>query len=108
MKGYLGETVVEQKDTQYKEYKPQDWSMYFIERYGGIDGAHHKDWGLDQVCRILKGTAIEIKIAKWDNGQIEHRINTGNPSQEYLDWVFEMCEGEDGPNTYSYDEGISP
>lgn len=55
----------------------------------------------------MKGTPIIIKIAKWDNGLEEYRINTGEPSQEYLDWVVEMCDGEDG-NTYDYNEGIAP
>ena len=24
-------------------------------RYGGIDGAHHKDWTIDQIVRALTG-----------------------------------------------------
>ncbi len=82
--------------------------MYFLERYGGIDGAHHKDWVLDQIARVMKGSLIVIKVAKWSNGQEEFRINLRDPSKEYLDWVIEMCDGEDGANTYSYDEGIAP
>ena len=27
---------------------------------------------------------------------------------EYLNWVVEHCNGEDGPNTYEWDEGIAP
>lgn len=108
MNGYLGETIVEQKDTKFKNYDRGDWAMYFLERFGGIDGAHHKDWVLDQIARAMKGTSIIIKIAKWDNGLEEYRINTGEPSQEYLDWVVEMCDGEDGANTYDYNEGIAP
>ena len=54
-----------------------------IERWGGIDGDHHKLWLLDQVMRVIQG----------DN---------------YKQWVIDLCAGEDGPNTYDYDEGIAP
>jgi hypothetical protein len=108
MEGYLGETIVHQRDTEFSGYKEADWAMYFLECYGGIDGAHHKDWVLDQMARCLKGTPIIIKEAKWDNGHKEYRVSTGEPSQEYLDWVIEMKDGEDGPETYGYDEGIAP
>ncbi|RYD62175.1 MAG: hypothetical protein EOP83_15270 [Verrucomicrobiaceae bacterium] len=82
--------------------------MYFIEQYGGFDGAHHKDWVLDQVARILKGTPVIVQQARWENGQKEWRVETGEPSQRYLDWVVEMKAGEEGPDTYEYSEGIAP
>lgn len=53
-----------------------------IEQYGGIDGAHHKQWVIDQIARVL--------IDNYDK------------------WVVEMCDGEDGPNTYDWDIGIAP
>ena len=28
-------------------------ALNFIERYGGFDGGHHKQWVLDQLVRIL-------------------------------------------------------
>lgn len=108
MKGYLGETIVEQKDTEFKDYDNTAWAMYFLESYGGIDGAHHKDWVLDQIARCVKGTPVIIKVAKWEGGKEEFRISLGEPSKEYLDWVVEMKDGEDGPETYGYDEGIAP
>lgn len=54
-----------------------------ILQYGGIDGAHHKDWVIDQVVRILTG-------------------------DEYEEWVKAAKDGEDGPDTYDWDEGIAP
>ncbi len=57
--------------------------MEILEQYSQIDGAHHKQWCLDQIARIIKGS-------------------------DYPEWVLEMQEGEDGPKTYSYDEGIPP
>lgn len=101
---YLGEKIVPIEETPYKNYKARDFAMYFIERYGGIDGDHHKTWVLDQVSRCLKGTKVIIKQASWDNGQIEWRIQTGEPSKKYLKWVKDICmDGE-----YEYDEGIAP
>ena len=108
MANYLGETVVDIKDTPYKNYKPSDWALYFVGSYGSIDGAHHKDWVLDQVARVLNGTKVTIKLAKWDDGQEEYRINLDEPTKKYHKWVKDLKDGEDGPETYGYDEGIAP
>lgn len=51
--------------------------------YGGSDGAHHKMWVIDQMLRALAG-------------------------EEYMDMIAEYKAGEDGPNTYDWDEGIAP
>ena len=54
-----------------------------IWQYGGIDGAHHKQWVLDQILRIIH-------------------------EYDYDNTVELMCHGEDGPNTYDWDVGIAP
>ena len=54
-----------------------------IEYYGGIDGGHHKQWVIDQVMRELL-------------------------ADDYDDWVKDMCDGDEGENTYDWDEGIAP
>lgn len=111
MKIYLGCEIVDIKDTPYKDYKSKDWALYFIQMYGCIDGAHHKDWVLDQVSRCLNDTPIKIELAKWDDGQSEYRISTGEPSQIYKDWVLEMLGDYDDENEeyeYSYEEGCPP
>lgn len=107
---YMGEFEVNLKTTPYADYKRQDWAMYFIESYGQIDGAHHKQWMLDQVARILKGTPVNVRVAKWKNGMKEYRVTTGEPSNEYLKWVEEMKGDvdEEGDYEYDYDEGIIP
>lgn len=51
-------------------------------KWGSFDGGHHKMWVIDQMVRILTG----------DN---------------YHVWVSSF-EGEDGPDTYEWDEGIAP
>ena len=62
-----------------KEQKVVD----LIKEYGGIDGAHHKQWVLDQIVRGLTG-------------------------ENYQKWVAEYQDGEDGPQTYIWDGGIAP
>jgi hypothetical protein len=57
-------------------------ALNLIMTYGGIDGAHHKQWVLDQVVRIL--------------------------APDYNEWVAKHNYGEEGPETYSWDEGIAP
>lgn len=63
--------------------KKAETALDIILRYGGIDGAHHKQWVLDQVLRALTGP-------------------------EYDAWVTAHNEGEEGPDTYSWDTGIAP
>lgn len=58
-------------------------ALAVIESSGGVDGAHHKMWVIDQVVREL----------------------TGN---DYPAWVAQFRAGEDGPHTYNWDEGIPP
>jgi hypothetical protein len=106
MTKYLGE--ISPAVHPYENYTKEDWCLLWILKYGGIDGAHHKDWVLDQVARILNGTPVIITEAKWDDGSSEYRFNLDEPTKEYTDWVAEVKSGEDGPNTYSYDCGITP
>lgn len=60
-------------------------ALDIIDSYGGIDGEHHKTWVIDQVVRKLCGTQAD-----------------------YEAWIVAHCDGEDGPNTYAWDEGIAP
>ena len=66
-----------------KDSKKIEEALGLIIRYGGTDGGHHKQWVLDQIVRVL----------------------TGN---DYGNWVTDFCNGEDGPNTYEWDEGCPP
>lgn len=51
--------------------------------YGQTDGDHHKTWVIDQMVRTLA-------CDRYDNV------------------ITEYCDGEDGPDTYSWDEGTAP
>lgn len=97
-----------EEQTITSDFTAQDWALWYISQYGSIDGAHHKTWVLDQVARILHGTPVICKEARWANGTSELRVTTGQPSDAYLEWVKYMKAGEDGPDTYTYDEGIAP
>jgi len=108
MQGYLGEKKVDIKKTEYKDYQPKDWALRWIQTYGGIDGDHHKAWVLDQVARILHETPIIMTIASWENGHTEERFVLDDATTEYHEWVGKCKDGEDGPETYGYDEGIAP
>ncbi len=58
-------------------------ALALIDRYGGIDGAHHKQWVLDQVVRVLA-------------------------EDKYSEWVEMHCGAPNGPGTYDWDTGITP
>lgn len=109
--GYMGERVIPIEHTPYRDYDREDWALYYIEAYGGIDGDHHKSWVLDQVARILKGAEIEVKMAEWlhrGRYSYEWRVNVLEPTEEYHEWVRALKAGEDGPETYGYDIGVPP
>lgn len=107
MEGYLGEFEIE-KDCEYNFYTKEQFVLMYIERYSSIDGAHHKDWLIDQIARILNNVKVIITKAKWNNGEEEYRFRLGEPTLQYLEWVKEVKSGEDGENTYEYDFGIAP
>lgn len=58
-----------------------DEALDIARRTGGHDGAHHKDWTIDQMCRVLAG-------------------------EKYREFVKDACDGEDGPGTYTWEVGI--
>jgi len=90
MKGYLGEFDLAADENPYKDFTASQWAMLFIEHYGYIDGSHHKQWVIDQIARILQGTPIIVKEARWENGTKEIRFWTGEPSMAYLQWAALM------------------
>ena len=106
MKGYLGETDV----TDESNTDPQFMALQYIMLYGGIDGAHHKDWVLDQVARILNGAPVTVKLAKWDDGTENIRYSVGE-SKQYHEWVKTLrgeWDEDEECFEYGYEEGIAP
>lgn len=64
MEGYLGEVIISKQGTEYQDYTPINWVLHWIEMYGYIDGAHHKQWLLDQIVKISLGAPVVIKVAR--------------------------------------------
>jgi hypothetical protein len=105
---YLGEFPVDvSTHSVYSKWTVSDWAMLFIARYGSIDGGHHKQWILDQVARILKGTSVDVFEARWTNHEPEVRFRVAeHPSEAYTQWVKDMTSGDN--EGYDYDTGIAP
>jgi hypothetical protein len=61
----------------------RDEALEIARRFAGFPQAHKKAWVIDQMCRILLG-------------------------DEYEAFVKDARDGEDGPETYDWDEGIAP
>lgn len=107
---YLGETIVDVNDTPFAGYGISDWVLYYVMNYGQFDGGHHKQWVLDQISRIIHCTPIIVKLARWDDGTEEYRVDLCEPSNAYNEWVKKM-RGEWNDNDgyeFSYDEGVAP
>jgi hypothetical protein len=64
-------------------------------RFGDIDGAHHKMWVIDQMVRALCGCESETGDHYTEN-------------ENYLEFVRLAKDGEDGPDSYTWETGIAP
>ena len=51
--------------------------------FAGYDGGHHKQWVIDKMVRALTG-------------------------DDYEEWVRQFNYGDEGEDTYLWEEGISP
>lgn len=58
-------------------------ALLFAERYGMIDGSHHKQWVIDQMVRALLG-------------------------DDYDSWRKAYREADDADRYAQWDEGIAP
>jgi len=76
-------------------------------RYGGIDGGHHKMWVIDQMVRALTGCPVVVESGV-DSAGVAYTYETQGASEEYRAWVQAHRDGEDGPETYDWDEGVAP
>ena len=59
-------------------------ALGMITQHGGTDGAHHKQWVLDQVVRML------------------------TTPKGYENWVYDYEHNSNGEKLYTWDEGIAP
>lgn len=99
-------TDIMQKPTE-TEAQRIDKALSLIVAYGGIDGAHHKDWVIDQVTRALTGCPA-VEVQAFDYKERPYTYFEQVPNEAYSKFVADACKGKDGPNTYSWEEGIAP
>lgn len=76
-------------------------------RYGDADIADHKAWVIDQMVRALTDCELEQRIF-YDAGGRPYTAEVLGVSGAYRAFVAAACDGEDGPNTYSWDAGVAP
>ena len=82
-------------------------ALDFAYQYGSTDGSHHKMWVIDQMVKALTGCPM-IKEKFIDCNGNEYTYECQGESDEYKKWVIEHNDGEDGPETYEWDEGCAP
>ncbi len=82
-------------------------ALDYAVRYGGIDGDHHKAWAIDQMVRALTGCPMVAMTGHYGDGE-SYEYETQGESDQYRVLVAAACDGEDGPETYGWDEGIAP
>jgi len=75
--------------------------------FGQNDGEHHKAWAIDQIVRALTGCPMVEQTAVDAYGR-PYTYQGQGESEEYQRFIAEYKAGEDGPDTYSWEEGIAP
>jgi len=74
---------------------------------GQTDGAHHKMWVIDQMVRALTGCPL-VELRAFDSRRQPYTYKAFGNSELYNKFIAKHNDGEDGPETYSWDEGIAP
>ncbi|GAA4226020.1 hypothetical protein GCM10022254_09560 [Actinomadura meridiana] len=75
-----------------------------IVRDGVDDGAHHKQWAIDQMVRALTGCPMVDGIARDHRGE-QFTCSVRGESEEYVQFVADYNEGDDGD---LWETGIAP
>ncbi len=85
--------------------KAVEKALVYAVRFGGIDGAHQA-WVIDQMVRALLDCPMVEETIECDAGP--YTFERQGESASYLKLVAEACDGEDGPETYEWNEGVPP
>jgi hypothetical protein len=85
-----------------------DKALEVAMRYAGDEG-HHNAWVIDQMVRELTGCPMIKRESPFLNAQGQkHIVDSLGESEEYKEFVREAKDGEDGPDSYDWNEGIAP
>jgi hypothetical protein len=82
-------------------------ALEIARQFGQTDGDHHKMWVIDQMVRHLTGCPVIEKTGIDYRGKA-YTYEALGESDDYRAFVAAYNAGEDGPDTYSWDEGIAP
>lgn len=82
-------------------------ALFVAFQSGGVDGGHHKQWVIDQMVRALTGCPMVDDVAVDYKGH-NYTFTRQGESEEYVEWVRAFRDGEDGPDSYEWDEGTPP
>ena len=63
----MASPYVELSKAYVEQERQVDKAVTLIFRYGMIDGAHHKQWVLDQVLRLLRSDRYDLEIEDYDD-----------------------------------------
>ncbi|GIH95389.1 hypothetical protein ACFFMN_23940 [Planobispora siamensis] len=74
---------------------------------GGVEGEHHQTWVIDQIVRALVGCPMETVTATSYKGE-PYTYEQQSASELYQQLINAACYGEEGPDTYEWDEGTPP
>ena len=78
-----------------------------LEYAENVESGHRKQWVIDQMVRALTGCPMVVKTKNDWRGE-PYTFEAQGESEEYLAFVATEKDGEDGPDTYEWDEGIAP
>lgn len=112
------DTVSEEKITKsyrnvlFKKTKAIEKALEYAYRYGQIDGAHHKQWVIDQMVRALLECPMIEKTAKDSVGEsytYEYQGESLKYKKMIKDYEYLSNEGKhEEEKIYSWDIGIAP
>lgn len=81
--------------------------LELFNQYGSIDGAHHKQWVIDQALRIIT-KCPERLVENVDEQGRRYTYTVLGESRAYNDFVARYEAGDDGELSYEWDEGRAP
>lgn len=106
------EKIIENyRNVLFKKTKAIEKAIEYAHRYGQIDGAHHKQWVIDQMVRALLECPIQEETAE-SNGK-EYKYTYQGESFKYKkmikDYEYLSDEGKyEEEKIYEWDIGIAP